>query len=273
MTRLSLLLTVSLGILTLSLFRFSLDSRSPFLRRRNHHRKQQREIRQGTTFSSCWSMHHVSMLRFSRPVACWRSGRYHWPIGQQPSHGVTSPAPRRGSRNRPRSTALSRQRPLTSPAALPRPLLAPSHRPAIYYSTRHIYQHHQHSATPVHSIIRLSPTSRLSLRPPLRPSHCAFHKHLFHQARHSSSKHPDDFQCHLTFKHPYRFASHSPSNGASTSRMKVSSTSTRQPQHLSHFYPLAILASQCELQCLLVPYRNASKPLHRAGFTMTQLSW
>ena len=104
-------------------------------------------------------------------------------------------------------------------------------------------------------------------------SHCAFHKHLSHQARHSSSKHPDDFQCHLTFKHPYRFASHSPSNGASTSRMKVSSTSTRQPQHLSHFYPLAILASQCELQCLLVPYRNASKPLHRAGFTMTQLSW
>lgn len=103
MTRLSLLLTVSLGILTLSLFRFSLDSRPPFLRRRNHHRKQQREIRQGTTFSSCWSMHHVSMLRFSRPVACWRSGRYHWPIGQQPSHGVTSPAPRRGSRNRPRS--------------------------------------------------------------------------------------------------------------------------------------------------------------------------
>ncbi|THX75824.1 Maf1-domain-containing protein [Aureobasidium pullulans] len=51
-------------------------------------------------------------------------------------------------------------------------------------------------------------------------SHCAFHKHLSHQARHSSSKHPDDFQCHLTFKHPYRFASHSPSNGASTSRMK-----------------------------------------------------
>jgi hypothetical protein len=171
MTRLSLLLTVSLGILTLSLFRFSLDSSSPFLRRRNHHRKQEREIRQGTTFSSCWSMHHVSMLRFSRPVACWRSGRYHWPIGQQPSHGVTSPAPRRGSRNRPRSTALSRQRPLTSPAALPRRLLAPSHRPAIYYSTRHIYQHHQHSATPVHSIIRLSLTSRLSLRPPLRPSH------------------------------------------------------------------------------------------------------